>query len=218
MPIKLKESSQELYKEFFLQHTLLNKAEPDMRNAVDIILTCFKNGNKLLVCGNGGSSSDADHIVGELMKGFVKKRHLKENFRKKAETMYGDSGLFIADNLQQGLPAISLTCQTALMTAFLNDCNPELLYAQQVNALMKQGDVLLAISTSGNAKNVANAARTAKILGNRVVGLTGGTGGILKTLSDVSIISPQSETYKIQEDHLPIYHLICLIIENELFE
>jgi len=191
--------------------------EAEIKSAVLMLTDAFRSGNKLLVCGNGGSSADADHIVGELMKGFVLKRPLDVAFRKKAAKLYGAEGDRIASSLQQGLPAISLSCQTALMTAFINDCDAEMLFAQQVNALMKEGDVLLAISTSGKSKNVVAAARTAKIVGGKVIVLSGCGGGTLKELADLSIISPQTETYKIQQDHMQIYHAICLDIESELF-
>lgn len=213
----MKKETQELIENFFKEHTSLQSIRENITAAIEPIIVAFKRGNKLLACGNGGSGTDADRISSELMKAFVKPRPLSDEIKKAAKKLYGTDGEFIANNLQQGLPAISLGTPTALMTAFLNDCNPDLLYAQQVNSLMKKGDILIAISTSGNSKNILYAARTAKILGGTVIALSGKTGGSLKVVADINIISPQTETYKIQEDHLPIYHLICRAVESEIF-
>jgi D-sedoheptulose 7-phosphate isomerase len=170
---------------------------------------CFRGGGKLLICGNGGSAADADHMSTELLKGFCSKRPLSEKWRE----LLGED---IASNLQNGFPAIPLANFTALMTAFANDCNPDYVFAQLTWAIGKPGDVLFCISTSGNAKNVCLAAKVARAKCLSVIGLSGITGGNLKDLTDVCICVPESETYKVQELHLPIYHTLCLMLEGDM--
>lgn len=177
----------------------------------------YENDGKLLIAGNGGSSADADHIVGELMKSFKKKRRVTDEFAQKLEAIDIEKGKVLADKLQDGLPAIALSNHSALNTAYLNDVDGLLCFAQQVNGYGKSGDVLLAISTSGNSKNILYAAITAKAKGIKVISLTGKDGGKLKKISDVAIIVPENETYMIQELHLPIYHCICLMLEDRFF-
>ncbi|MEE0946360.1 MAG: SIS domain-containing protein [Acutalibacteraceae bacterium] len=196
----------------------LKSCQTDIESACEEIISAFERGNKLLICGNGGSCSDSYHIAGELMKGFLKKRPVSEtekNEMKKREPSLSDDTL---SKLQKGLPTVVLSDLVALNTAFANDVDPNLMFAQQLFGLGKEGDVLLGISTSGNAKNVAEAVRVAKAMGIKVVGLTGGKGGLLKELSDVSIIVPESETYKVQELHLPVYHAICATAEEHFFK
>lgn len=203
--------------ELINRYPSLDSCKAEIGAARDMIIGCYENGGKLLLCGNGGSSADCDHIVGELMKGFLLKRPIdgaaKDKMREASPSL-SDKTL---DSLQMGLPAISLTSISALNTAFANDVDPELIYAQSVFALGKASDVLIAISTSGNAKNVCEAARVARAIGMKVVALTGKDGGELKPLSDVCIIAPECETYKIQELHLPIYHYICAEVEKHFF-
>lgn len=171
---------------------------------------CYTGGGKLLICGNGGSASDADHIVGELMKGFYKKRPLGVS---------SASGLGeLAPLLQGSLPAISLTQHTALSTAFLNDVDPQMVFAQQVYGYGVRGDMFVGISTSGNAKNVANAARVAAARGLVTVGLTGQGGGELARLCDCCIRVPETVTAYVQELHLPVYHTLCAMLEEYFFE
>lgn len=191
----------------------------DIEKATNIIIECFKNGGKLLVCGNGGSASDSAHIVGELMKKFNKKRVLSNDFIDNLKNICNDKEYIDLYNqkLEQGLPCIDLTAFTSLNTAFINDTEPDLLYANNVLSLGKKEDVLLAISTSGNSKNIIHAANVAKAKNMKVIALTGMGGGKIKNIADISIISPQKETYLIQEDHICIYHSICLDIENTLF-
>lgn len=177
----------------------------------------FTAGRKTLVCGNGGSASDSEHIVGELMKGFVKKRPLGMEFAQEAKSMFGASGEYLAANLQGALPAISLTSQQSLITAIGNDTCYDLVYAQQVYGYGKAGDVLVAMSTSGNAKNVIHAAQVAKLKSMVTIGFTGRDGGELAELCDVTIKVPDIETYRIQERHLAIYHTLCLMLEEAFF-
>lgn len=191
--------------------------ESEIKRAIEEIIACYEKGGKLLLCGNGGSCADCDHIVGELMKGFLKKRPLDES--KKAEMREKCAELDDAtlSKLQSGLGAISLPSITALGSAFNNDVDPELTYAQATLALGKAGDVFIGLSTSGNAKNVAAAARVAKGLGMTVIGMSGEGGGKLAALSDIAIRVPESETFKIQELHLPVYHAICAEVEEYFY-
>ncbi|MDR1432802.1 MAG: SIS domain-containing protein [Puniceicoccales bacterium] len=178
--------------------------------AHDAIATAFGGGGKLLVCGNGGSASDSGHIVGELLKSFRVKRRIDADVR----SAVGDE---IADNLQGALPAISLPDMVAIGTAYANDCDPRYCFAQLVYGLGQRGDVLLCISTSGNAKNAILAATVARAKGMCIVGLTGITGGLLAQHCDICLKAPESETFKIQELHLPIYHTLCLMLEQTFF-
>ena len=173
---------------------------------------CYENGGKLLVAGNGGSAADAEHIVGELMKGFKMPRKPESAFAEKLVAENHELGSVLAENLQGALPAIALDGHPALSTAYMNDCEPLLCFAQQVNGYGKTGDVFLGISTSGNSKNVLFAATTAHAKGLKVIGLTGA-----KDMSDVCIKAPQTETYMIQELHLPIYHYLCLMLEDKFY-
>ncbi|MDB4866939.1 MAG: hypothetical protein JWR03_1272 [Cohnella sp.] len=189
----------------------------EIDKAFDILRTCYQNGGKVLVCGNGGSAADAEHIVGELMKGFLLQRPVPESFRSKLTAVDVDSAGYIAQYLQGALPAISLVSHTALSTAFANDAAPDLVFAQQVYGFGKPGDVLLGISTSGNSANVLHAMRVAKALGMSTIGLTGESGGRMKSLCDSAICVPYHLTPDIQERHLPIYHALCILIEEEFF-
>ena len=189
----------------------------DIAQAYIILEEAYRNGRKLLVSGNGGSASDSEHIVGELMKEFKLKRKI---FHQQADAMRSISpelGDVLADNLQGALPAISLTGHSSLTTAFMNDAEPELIFAQQVNGYGKPGDVYLGISTSGNSRNVLFAAVTAKAKGLKVIGLTGERESQLMRYADVCIRVPETETYKIQELHLPVYHCLCLMLEEKFF-
>ena len=189
----------------------------DIQKAYEALAACFDNGGKLLVVGNGGSAADAEHIVGELMKGFVKPRRLNREDAEALTAVDGELGPVLAENLQCALPAIAMDGHPALSTAYLNDCEPALCFAQQVNGFGKAGDVFLGISTSGNSKNVLYAAVTARAKGMKTVGLTGAKESKLALLCDVCIRVPETETYKIQELHLPVYHTLCLMVEERFF-
>ena len=189
----------------------------DIETAIKKIINCYTNGGKVLLCGNGGSAADCTHIVGELMKGFMKKRPVKS---EQAEALKAKNPLVddeLIANLQCGLPAVNLCESQALLTAFCNDVNPEYMFAQQVFGLGKKGDVLIALSTSGNAKNVNHAARIARAMGISVIGMTGENHSALEKNSSVCIKVPSTETYQIQELHLPVYHAICDAIEDHFF-
>lgn len=195
----------------------------DIRAAITALCECYRAGGKLIVCGNGGSASDAEHIVGELMKGFLLPRHLDEAMLDKLHAVCDAKDPRAVDyfmqNLQGALPAISLPSQLAISTAFSNDQAPDLTFAQQVLGLGKEGDILLGITTSGNSKNVIYAFEIAKALGLTTVALTGTPGGRVAAddLADIVIKAPASETYVIQEYHLPIYHALCIAAEEEFF-
>ncbi len=178
--------------------------------AYEVLRNSFRSGGKVLLCGNGGSAADADHWSGELLKGFCKDRPLSKKER-------GSLRPAIASRLQGALPAIPLTSFPAASTAFGNDVDPDLSYAQLTSALGRRGDVFVGLSTSGNAKNVCAAAEVARARGLKVIALTRASGGKLKPLADVSICAPTRETYRAQEYHLPIYHCLSLMLEEEFF-
>lgn len=190
----------------------------EIEQAYEILKESYKNGGKLLIAGNGGSAADAEHIVGELMKGFKNPRKQSEEFAKRLIDENEELGTVLAENLQGALPAIALDGHLALSTAYMNDCEPLLCFAQQVNGYGKDGDVFLGISTSGNSKNVLYAATTAHAKGMKVIGLTGAKDSKLEQMSDICIKAPQTETYMIQELHLPVYHCLCLMLEEEFLE
>ncbi|MBR5544775.1 MAG: SIS domain-containing protein [Clostridia bacterium] len=194
-------------KELSERYPQLNTCAKDIEKAFALMIDTYKNSGKFLVCGNGGSTADADHIVGELMKGFLKDRKVTDE--RIPQELRG--------KLQGALPAISLSAHTSLMTATINDNDADMIFAQQVYGYAKENDLLIAISTSGNSKNVVNAVEVAKALGVKVVALTGKGGGTLKEMADVAICAPSTETYKIQEYHLPIYHYLCAKVEEEIF-
>ena len=195
-------------KELFTRYPALSVCEQDIQKALRLIIDTYENGGKTLVCGNGGSAADSEHIVGELMKGFLKKRpvtdeRIPEDLQKK---------------LQGSLPAISLPSQCAILSAFINDVAPENAYAQLVYGYAKEHDLLIGISTSGNSENVVNAVRVAKALNIRTISLTGARESKLSELSDVTVRVPETETYKVQELHLPVYHYLCAACEEHFFD
>lgn len=204
--------------ELISRYPVLAPVKADIRTAYETLKECYERGGKLLIAGNGGSCADSEHIVGELMKGFVKRRPVTEEMKEALEKADPVRGKELSEKLQGGLPAIALVDHAALSTAFANDVDGMLSYAQQVNGYGKPGDVFLGISTSGNAENVMYAAVTAKAKGMQVVGLTGKDGGKLAGIADAAVIVPEMETYKIQELHLPVYHALCLMLEHRFYE
>lgn len=200
------------------RYPVLEGQKDHVRGMYEILRDSYRNGGKLLIGGNGGSASDAEHITGELMKGFVKKRPVPDALRKSLCEVSPEIGEKLADRIQMGLPTIALDGHPALTTAFLNDVDGSLGFAQQVCGYGKAGDVFLGISTSGNSGNVISAAVMAKALGMKVIGLLGRDGGKMLPLCDDAVVVPEQETYKIQELHLPVYHAVCLMLEEEFFE
>ena len=195
----------------------LDVCASDIEAAYNALRDCYQRGGKVLTCGNGGSAADAEHIVGELMKGYRLKRPLPQEARSKLISMHSEDGEYLAGHLQGGLPAISLVSQSSLLSAIANDTAADMVYAQQVYVYGREGDVLIGISTSGNAANVIRAMQTARALGLRTVSFTGRTGGKLKPLCDVCIRVPANDTTLVQERHLPIYHALCAMLEEEFF-
>lgn len=189
----------------------------ELMKACELLSHSFKQGGKTLICGNGGSAADSEHIVGELMKGFISKRPLPEAVRREFRHAFPEEGDFLADHLQGALPCISLLSQSSLISAFANDVSAETVYAQQVYGYGRKEDVLLAISTSGNSANVIRAVQVAKVLGMRSIGLSGAGGGKFLGLCDITIRAPRKLTHQIQEMHLPIYHALCMALEEEFF-
>ena len=204
--------------ELFTRYPQLSECGDTLKTVAAALVNCYRNGGKLLLCGNGGSCADCDHIVGELMKGFLKKRPLTTERKAKMTSLSPLLEEETLSKLQGGLPAISLPSITALNSAFCNDVDPELIYAQSVLGLGKPGDVLLCISTSGNAKNVFAAAAVAKGLDLTVIALTGKSGGKLSEIADICIRVPETETFKVQELHLPVYHYLCAATEQAFFQ
>lgn len=190
---------------------------PDITAAGDMLAGAAKTGNKILLAGNGGSAADADHICGELLKSFCKKRPLGEGLAEKLAGLYGETGRTLAEKLQGGIPAICLSHHNAFSTAFANDADPDFAFAQQCHVYGRPEDIFWGISTSGNARNVYYAALTAKAAGLKVLGMTGLDGGKLKSICDICICVPRSETYETQELHLPVYHALCLYMEDCLW-
>lgn len=184
-----------------------------VREAVDMIIESYRAGGKVLLCGNGGSAADSEHISGELLKGFMELRRPVGEELEALKGALGDDAV----KLQRGVPAVPLTSLSASLSAFANDVDPELVFAQLTYALGKKGDVLICLSTSGNSKNVVRAARVARALGIKTIGMSGAGGGAFSEICDITIKAPERETYKVQEYHLPIYHAICAEVERILF-
>ena len=199
------------------RYPVLEGCEDSIVQAYFVLEKSYADDHKLLVAGNGGSAADAEHIVGELMKGFKLSRKLDSQMSQKLIEENEELGKTLAENLQGALPAIALDGHPALSTAYMNDCEPLLCFAQQVNGYGMAGDVFLGISTSGNSKNILYAAVTARAKGMPVIGLTGAKNSKLENLSDVCIKVPQTETYMIQELPLPVYHCLCLMLEDRFF-
>ena len=203
--------------ELMERYPSLTACKKEIEEAAKAWIACYENGGKLMACGNGGSCADSEHIVGELMKGFLKKRPLSEEKLAEMKKNNPDVPEEWLAKLQGGLPAFALPSFGALNTAFCNDVDPELIYAQPLMGMGKPGDILVCISTSGNSKNVVAAAQVGKALGLQVIALTGQTGGKLKNIADICICVPETETFKVQELHLPVYHYLCAETEAHFY-
>lgn len=190
------------------RYPALEVCKEDIEKALSLMTETYKNGGKILICGNGGSASDSEHIVGELLKGFILKRPVTD------ERIPGR----LRKGLQGSLPAISLPSQCAILSAFINDVDPEMMYAQLVYGYAKEEDLVIGLSTSGNSKNVVNAIEVAKCMGVKTLSMTGKAESKMSELSDVTIKVPETETYKVQEYHLPVYHYLCAEVEKVFFE
>ena len=199
------------------RYPALTHLQGEIEAAYGLIEQAYAGGGKLLVAGNGGSSSDAEHMVGELMKGFLLPRKCSDAMTAQLKAVDPELGEVLSRNLQGALPAIALHGHYALSTAFMNDCMPQLCFAQQVNGYGRRGDVFFGISTSGNSENVLYAAVTAKAKGMHVVGITGEKESRLSAVADVCICVPGTEAFRVQEYHLPIYHCLCMMLEERFF-
>lgn len=213
----MKEYTKELMVDFFRKWPQLGSLKPAMEEAVAMSVERLKEGGKILICGNGGSAADSEHIAGELLKEFYIKRPLKRKLAENLKDAYGQEGEYLVKHLQGSIPAISLVSQTGFLSAYANDAAPELSFAQEVLGYGEDKDVLIAISTSGDANNVNYAAMVAKVKGVKVISLTGESGGRLKENTDILLNAPEKETYLVQELHLPLYHLYCRGVEYEIF-
>ena len=215
----VKESTLNCVEDLIVRYPKMAECREDLQAAVEAICDSYRQGHKLIACGNGGSASDSEHIVGELMKGFLLKREIKGELAEKIRANCGEDAQYLIDNLQGALPALSMVNQVALNTAFANDQAPDLSFAQQLLGMGDEGDVLLAISTSGNSTNVIYALEMARVKGVKSIALLGHSGGKIKAraLANINICVPEDETFKIQELHLPVYHMLCIAVENEFF-
>ena len=210
----MKKETREILNTYCKKYEFINTISKSIEEVFTIINNCYLSGNKVLVCGNGGSNSDADHIVGELLKGFNKLRPLSETEKQKF-LCFGEEGIVLAQKLQGSLPAINLGAHISLMTAVINDIGGEEIYAQQVMGYGNEGDVLLGISTSGNSKNVIKAGIVAKVKGLKTIALTGAKGGRMGEMFDSAIKVPSNITCDIQDMHTTVYHILCAMIESE---
>jgi len=198
-------------------YPFLEVCRKDISSAFELLKSAYVNNGIILTCGNGGSAADAEHMVGELMKAFNRERPLPEDLQHNFISRFGKEGKHLAKNLQSSIKAISLVSQTSLITAISNDISSDLIFAQQVIGYGQPGDILFAISTSGDSENILYAVYTAKILGLKVIGLTGRTGGKMKSHCDVTICVPAEATPRVQELHIPVYHTLCAMLENYFF-
>ncbi|SES99861.1 D-sedoheptulose 7-phosphate isomerase [Natronincola peptidivorans] len=214
----MKNKTEVILNEFKEKYPMMAYLEGELRRLVEEVVNRIQLGGKILVCGNGGSASDSEHIVGELLKEFYIKRVVDEDFKERLKEDVSEKDFdYIMGCLQGAIPAVSLVAQTGFLTAYGNDVSFDMSYAQQVYAYGKKNDVLIGLSTSGNAANTCYAAKVAKAKDVLVVSLTGETGGELKKFSDILLNVPAQETYKVQEYHLPLYHFICRALEFEMF-
>lgn len=203
--------------ELLTRYPVLKSCAGEIGKTAEILISGFKAGNKLMLCGNGGSCADCEHITGELMKGFLSRRPISPEKKAEMKKLNPDIGEDVLSKLQLAVPAIPLPSLTGLNSAFCNDVDPSLVYAQELMGLGTPGDMLLCISTSGNSANCVAAAEVGKALGLTVIALTGAKGGQLKEKADICICVPETETFKVQELHLPVYHYLCAEVEATIF-
>lgn len=213
----MKQNTVKAIEEFIERYPKMAYLREKLETAIEEIAARVRRGGKILVCGNGGSAADSEHIVGELLKEFYIKRPVPEKDREKLESAFGKEGTYLADRLQGAIPAISLISQSAIMTAYANDAAPELCNAQETYGYCTENDVFIGISTSGNSANIYYAVLVAKMKGGYTIGMTGESGGKMLSVCDLTFNVPEKETFKVQECHLPVYHLLCRAVENEIF-
>ncbi len=215
---KKQKNVQELREELFTRYPKLSSCTTDFDAAFSELLSCCRRGGKLLIAGNGGSAADSEHIAGELMKSFLFLRDPDRETTRRLEALYGEDGVQLARVIEGAVPVIPLTSMPALSTAFANDVEPDACFAQMVNGLGQPIDLFLGISTSGNSRNILLALMVAKAKGMKTILLTGNNGGFCREKADIAICVGETETFKIQELHLPIYHALCAMLEAELFQ
>ncbi|WP_295162652.1 SIS domain-containing protein [uncultured Brachyspira sp.] len=203
-------------KELINRFPKLEVVKKEIEKVINETINTYERGNKVLIAGNGGSACDSEHIAGELLKSFLKKRPINENIRK--ELLKIEDGKYIADNLESPLRAVALTSHLGLSSAYLNDKEPYLVFAQQLLGFGDRGDIFFAISTSGNAKNIIYAAKLAKAMGIKIVSFTNQNGGKLAEMADIAVKAPAEETYITQEYHEAVYHEICIRVEEHFFK
>lgn len=213
----MKNTTEAIFEDLFARYPALEACRDQVKGAYEVLLATYRAGGKVLCCGNGGSASDSEHIVGELLKKFKKHRDIPADLRARLMAA-GPEGAQLAERLEGSLGAVSLLSMSGILTAFANDVGWDEAYAQQVLGLAKPGDALIVISTSGNSRNCVLAAVLARALGVQTIGLTGEKGGRFREVCDVAVCVPASETFRIQEYHLPIYHALCAMLEDELFD
>lgn len=213
----MKETTKKIYTELFARYPVLDTVKESIMCAYEMMHATYQNGGTLFCGGNGGSACDSDHIVGELLKSFKKKRDIDSETANMLLS-YGEKGAYLQSKLEGSLPAVSLTAHTGVLTAFANDKAWDVALAQQLYGLGKSGDCLIVLSTSGNSDNCIYAAMVAKAKGMKTIAFTGMGGGKLKALCDVCICVPETETYKVQELHLPVYHCLCAMLEEAFFD
>lgn len=204
--------------ELWIRYPQLCACRESIESAAAVLVSCFSQGGKVMICGNGGSCSDSGHIVGEFMKGFEKKRPVPQKDRRRLSELFGENGEYMADHLQCALPAISLPDQSAVLSAFANDVDPAMLYAQLVYGYGRKNDVLIGMSTSGNSSNVLYAAKAAAVRGMKIIALAGEMPCLLDDVADVVIHVPETRTAYVQELHLPVYHALCAYCESYFFD
>lgn len=212
----MKDSAIKILDDTLMRHPRLEGQRQNILSAFEILQNCVKSGGKILICGNGGSAADSEHIAGELLKRFKKQRKIEETVLRNL-SQFGDEGSKLSMSLEGAIPAISLTSHLSFSTAFVNDKEPLMVFAQQLYALGQKGDVLISLSTTGNSKNCVYAIMTAKAKGIKTVSLTGQDESRMSALSDITIRVPETETYLVQELHLPVYHCLCAMLEEEIF-
>lgn len=213
----MKEKSLYFIEELYSRYPLLKANAPQISDAITLLKKCIEEKGTIFVCGNGGSAADAEHIVGELVKSFMKKRPIKSEFSQLLNENFPHKAEYFSKSLEEGIRAISLVSGVALPTAFANDVAPDMVFAQQFYTLADKKDVLCVLSTSGNSTNVNNALAIAKTMGCKTLGFSGKDGGEMAALLDVEIRVQSNITPHIQELHLPLYHCLCSVLEEELF-
>jgi D-sedoheptulose 7-phosphate isomerase len=206
-----------MLEQLVVKHPELKECIPDIERTLELLKQTYRQGGKVLICGNGGSAADTEHLVSELMKGYLLARPIVQAMRTELTRRFPENGAYLADHLQGALPTLSLVSQTSLITAYANDVAPDMIFAQQVYGYGVRGDAVIGISTSGNSKNVLHALQVGQACGLGTIGMTGKSGGAMRAVCDLTVRVPHEVTAEIQERQLAIYHAVCAILEREFF-